>query len=157
MKQCPCGSTLDYLVCCNPYLENKAIPETPETLMRSRYTAYTLGNIEYIKKTMHGKPLVNFNEQEAMRWSQSVYWLSLMVIRSWQENEDTGFVEFIAGYLDNGTVKTMHETSVFMKINHSWFYTDGKHIPVPTKSVSRNAPCPCGSNRKFKNCHGAST
>ena len=122
--------------------------------MRSRYTAYTMANIDYIKKTMHGKPLASFNEQEAVRWSQSVYWLGLRVISSWQDNEDSGFVEFIASYLDNGTVKTMHETSEFLKINDSWFYIDGQHIPEPTKNVSRNAPCPCGSSRKFKNCHG---
>lgn len=154
MKQCPCGSTLDYLICCNPYLDNKTTPPTPEALMRSRYTAYTLANIDYIKKTMHGKPLVNFNEQEAMRWAQSVYWLGLRVIRSWQDSEDSGFVEFIASYLDNGSVKIMHETSEFLKINDGWFYIDGQPIPEPAKSVSRNGPCPCGSARKFKSCHG---
>jgi len=25
----------------------------------------------------------------------------------------------------------------------------------PTRDVGRNDPCPCGSNKKFKKCHGA--
>jgi hypothetical protein len=30
----------------------------------------------------------------------------------------------------------------------------GRPHPVPGCDVSRNAPCPCGSGRKFKKCHG---
>jgi preprotein translocase subunit SecA len=26
--------------------------------------------------------------------------------------------------------------------------------PVPSENVARNAPCPCGSGKKFKHCHG---
>ena len=26
--------------------------------------------------------------------------------------------------------------------------------PVATEKVGRNDPCPCGSGKKFKNCHG---
>ncbi|EMV5051074.1 SEC-C metal-binding domain-containing protein [Pseudomonas aeruginosa] len=31
------------------------------------------------------------------------------------------------------------------------------HEPVrnPLKAVGRNDPCPCGSEKKFKKCHGA--
>ncbi|WP_459703297.1 SEC-C metal-binding domain-containing protein [Stutzerimonas marianensis] len=31
------------------------------------------------------------------------------------------------------------------------------HDPVrnPLKSIGRNDPCPCGSAKKFKKCHGA--
>ncbi len=31
------------------------------------------------------------------------------------------------------------------------------HDPVrnPLKGVGRNDPCPCGSEKKFKKCHGA--
>ncbi len=31
------------------------------------------------------------------------------------------------------------------------------HDPVrnPLKDVGRNDPCPCGSQKKFKKCHGA--
>ena len=29
-----------------------------------------------------------------------------------------------------------------------------KNQPVRVQKVGRNDPCPCGSGRKFKNCHG---
>ncbi|MGC6768568.1 preprotein translocase subunit SecA [Enterococcus sp. LJL128] len=32
--------------------------------------------------------------------------------------------------------------------------TSGKKKPVQVQKVGRNDPCPCGSGKKFKNCHG---
>ncbi|MCX7116006.1 MAG: YchJ family protein [Gammaproteobacteria bacterium] len=148
MKPCPCNSTQTYANCCEPYLNGKAIPQTPETLMRSRYTAYSMANITYIKHTMQGKPLVGFNDIEAERWAKSVYWLGLRVVNAHQDQ-----VEFIARYLDKDMIKTIHEVSQFQHINHHWFYVDGTPISAPAQRVSRNMPCPCGSQKKFKNCH----
>ena len=34
--------------------------------------------------------------------------------------------------------------------------TAGPVAPVDWTSVGRNDPCPCGSGKKFKKCHGAS-
>ncbi|NLY14135.1 MAG: zinc chelation protein SecC [Gammaproteobacteria bacterium] len=33
----------------------------------------------------------------------------------------------------------------------------GHHEPVrnPLKEIGRNDPCPCGSQKKYKKCHGA--
>jgi preprotein translocase subunit SecA len=31
----------------------------------------------------------------------------------------------------------------------------GAGLPDEGEPVSRNAPCPCGSGRKYKHCHGA--
>lgn len=154
MMPCPCGSNVDFINCCNRYLENTAIPETPEALMRSRYCAYTRTNMDYIRQTMRGKALALFNEQETAQSSQSVKWLHLNVVSSSVEDENSGFVEFLASYLHKNVVKTIHEISEFEKINNCWFYTDGKQITEPAITISRNAPCPCGSKRKFKNCHG---
>ena len=33
--------------------------------------------------------------------------------------------------------------------------TEGGSAPVDWSSVGRNDPCPCGSGKKFKKCHGA--
>jgi preprotein translocase subunit SecA len=33
--------------------------------------------------------------------------------------------------------------------------TDGAPAPVDWSTVGRNDPCPCGSGKKFKKCHGA--
>lgn len=158
MEQCPCGSNINYDQCCGLYINDQAIPKTPETLMRSRYTAYSLANIGYIIKTMQGKPLTNFNENEVKRWASNVIWLGLNVIQSSESainvpDEHTGFVEFIATYLERDTLKTIHENSQFQRRNNRWFYIDGKLINTMPKKIFRNAACPCGSQKKFKNCH----
>ena len=160
MSPCPCGSKNTYLACCGPFLTGKAIPETPEALMRSRYTAYSRADTAYIKKTMRGKPLVSFNEAEAGHWARSVTWVGLEVMDNPRKspNPDQGFVEFVATYIDQGVTKTIHEISQFQLVAGAWFYVDGLQPPArKNRNVSRNAPCPCGSHRKFKNCHGKNT
>lgn len=154
LKACPCGSKLDYLSCCGLYLNGQTIPQAPEALMRSRYTAYCLANIDYIKKTMQGKPLDGFNENEAALWSKSVLWLGLQIIKTQQEQANIGFVEFIASYLEKDLIKQIHEVSQFQLIDEHWFYIDGESIKTFSKKVARNALCPCGNKKKFKQCHG---
>ena len=157
MTDCPCGSQLEYIVCCQPYLLDKKIPATPEALMRSRYTAYTKANIDYIKKTMRGKAFVGFNEVEALRWSKRVIWIMLDVMNVSQDNE-IAFVEFIARFVDGPHLKSIHERSEFVYEHDHWYYVDGSQIPsvsgVEKTVVTRNDRCPCGGGGKFKNCHG---
>jgi SEC-C motif-containing protein len=50
---CYCGSQKSYNDCCFPFLSGKLIPETPEQLMRSRYSAFCIKNIEYLISTHH--------------------------------------------------------------------------------------------------------
>lgn len=157
MSHCPCGSQKNYDDCCGEYLDKEQLPQTPEQLMRSRYTAYSQGKIDYIKNSMKGKALIGFNEQEAGKWAKSVTWLNLEVIQSRMASVNVGYVEFIARFSDQNQEKFIHELSEFHKIDDQWFYVSGEHKngikkikkPVP----ARNAPCPCGSGKKFKNCH----
>jgi len=123
---CPCGSSRDYLSCCGPYLNNQAFPKTPEALMRSRYSAYTMANMAYIKATMRGKPLLGFDEIDAARFAKSVEWLGLTVLSATKDprNKNRGFVTFIATYKEMGAIKTIQEKSQFKFINGRWYYTD---------------------------------
>jgi len=77
---------------------------------------------------MQGKPLMGFNEIEITHWAKSVQWLGLNVIKAHQDPADkhTGFVEFIATFVDKGAIQTIHEISQFKLINGCWFYVDGK-------------------------------
>lgn len=157
MTLCPCGSTKTYEQCCGLYLDKNQVPESPEQLMRSRYTAYSLANIHYIRQTMRGKALLGFNELEAKESASKVTWLGLKVIQSYLETPDKGFVEFSASFLDRNQLKNIHELSEFHRIDTMWFYVDGTHQLSTKKNskqvLSLNAPCPCGSGKKFKNCH----
>jgi SEC-C motif-containing protein len=156
MSLCPCGSQKNYIACCKPYINEKKVPQTPEQLMRSRYTAYSQGQINYIKKTMMGKPLMDFNEVEAQNWAENSQWLGLDVLEFTQENLNLGYVEFIATLIERNQLKTIHERSEFHQHNGRWFYVDGINKQNRIKNqakLSRNGRCPCGSGKKFKNCH----
>ena len=157
---CPCGSQCYYSDCCGLYIEQEEKPKTPEQLMRSRYSAYTQAKTDYIKKTMIGKALEGFNEFTAANWAKQINWLGLEVVKTYldPQDENTGYVEFIARYQEQEKAQTIHELSQFKRLNEQWYYTTGTHIKPkkrPAKErIARNAPCPCGSQKKYKNCHG---
>lgn len=125
---CPCGSSKKYINCCGEYIETARLPKTAEQLMRSRYTAYTLSKIDYIKKTMAGPALKKFNEKEALEWSQNSTWLKLEVLNHETDKSDPqkSYVEFKAYYLYNGSPQVLHECSVFKKVDSKWFYFKAK-------------------------------
>jgi SEC-C motif-containing protein len=72
---CPCGGP-SYAACCAPLIDGETIAATAEMLMRSRYTAYTLGKEAYLRATWHpstcpSEPIVGDGE--------NVQWLGLEV------------------------------------------------------------------------------
>lgn len=118
---CPCGSKLEYSNCCQIFIDGKLLPQTPEQLMRSRYAAYSLANIDYIQATMSGDALQDFDAVDAREWAQSVKWLKLEVIRS-SVTTDKGIVEFIAYYRYQNKKCQLYEISQFELINQRWYY-----------------------------------
>lgn len=158
MSDCPCGSRVEYSMCCEPYVLGIKLPQSPEALMRSRYTAYSMANIDYIKNTMRGKAAIGFNEQGSKKWATRVSWINLCVHRAFIETPSKGFVEFTAMFVDGERLQSMHELSEFEYEDGRWFYVDGTHLAAEKTSlgvrVVRNTMCPCGSQKKFKNCHG---
>lgn len=148
MENCPCGSTKNYALCCETFITGKAIPATPEELMRSRYSAYAKAEINYIADTMIGPAAADFNKEHALQSAPHIKWLGLKIIQS-DFNDSRGTVEFIAQYSLLSNKETVYEISEFHKENNRWFYYDGA-----TPKVGRNDACPCGSGKKFKKCCG---
>ncbi len=111
---CPCDSQKSYLSCCEPFITSKQNPETPEALMRSRYTAYTMANIDYIKETMRDNSLIGFQEMDAKRWAKRVNWIKLNVLKSVIENASMGYVVFEASFVGGSRLKSIHEKSAFI-------------------------------------------
>jgi len=75
------------------------------------------------------------------------------------EGDERGTVEFIATYRDKNGIKRHHEIGEFERSDGRWYFLDGKAVAQETarrgaSKVGRNAPCPCGSGRKFKRCCG---
>lgn len=127
ISHCPCGSENKYKACCGAYHRGERVAPSPEALMRSRYAAYSLGNIDYIKRTMQGKPLVGFNAEEAEAWAKSVEWVGLEIVDVKNISSQLGYVEFIARFIENGKKQSIHERSEFRYSNEQWFYVDGVH------------------------------
>lgn len=154
--QCYCTSDKDFLLCCSAFLAGTAQPQTPEELMRSRYTAFVLKDISYIEKTMKGKALQRADLQKTQAWLNQVVWKNLNVIKAEILTPTEGIVHFTAHYEENGMPQTLEEISEFKKIGSQWYYVKGKHpqsnLNSPTVKIGRNDPCSCQSGKKYKHC-----
>lgn len=124
---CPCNPTADYHSCCEPYHLGKTYPTRQETLMRSRYSAYVLHNIDYLKLTWHSTTCPNdFGDMDATKWLG----LKINKIHENSDNQEY-FVEFIARYKDsnqNGKADKIHELSRFIYENERLVYIDGEFL-----------------------------
>lgn len=154
MIPCPCGSGKLILACCGPFLADKPAP-TAEALMRSRYTAYATGRLDYIEATCAGPAAKAFNRREAERSGLGTEWLGLTITgrEAGLEGDETGKVSFTFRVRQNGEDASASEVSLFRKIDGRWFYWD-REDKAKAGRVGRNDPCPCGSGKKFKACHG---
>lgn len=128
MQQCPCCSTKNYTDCCGIFISGAKNPTTPEELMRSRYTAYSQANIEYIARTMKPPASHGYDAQSAREWAIAVTWRKLEVLHTSMANPKKGFVEFIAHYSHNNQDFHIHELSEFHLRKNQWFYVNGKEI-----------------------------
>ncbi|MAZ38609.1 MAG: preprotein translocase subunit SecA [Legionellales bacterium] len=129
MITCPCGSNKLFTQCCDRYLNQGQHAPTPEALMRSRYTAFTMANVDYIANTMCGKAAENFDTNDTLHFAKSATWNGLIVHKCNQSSQTIGFVQFTAQYSDiYAQQHRMSEISEFHKINQRWFYVDGKQI-----------------------------
>jgi SEC-C motif-containing protein len=158
IKKCYCGLYSAYEDCCGKFIDGLDKPKTPEQLMRSRYSAYVQGKVDYIADTMLGNALQGFEKNSSKQWADGVIWLKLDVIKSFNESNERGFVEFSAKFMrKNNKLLEIHEVSEFNYIGNKWYYTDGKNLAPINKFANRIIPnnclCPCGSGKKFKSCH----
>ncbi len=147
---CYCGNLKSYLDCCGQFINNQSIPRNAEELMRSRYTAYAMGMVDYLVSTD-----ANPNEQSIRDWMQGTKFTALRILatEAGQAEDDRGVVSFEADYTSNGQQITHRETSLFEKRQEKWIFVRGKQTPLRTASkAGRNDPCPCGSGKKYKKC-----
>jgi SEC-C motif-containing protein len=173
---CACGSGLEFSSCCEPFLAGKSMPETAEKLMRSRYTAFTQVNVEYLKKTLAPESRSDFDEAATKKWAQEAKWKGLQILecKNGGPNDKKGTVEFIATYQVDGEGLDHHEVSQFRKSDSGqWYFVDGDshthaegeghahhHHAKPqtvqreSPKIGRNDPCVCGSGKKYKKCCG---
>jgi len=157
---CPCGSEKPYEQCCGPYHAGAPAP-TAEALMRSRYSAYVKGEIDYLVESHTPKGREEVDRELTEKWAKDSEWLGLTIASTEAGGPDDveGMVEFIARFRAEGQERSHRERSRFEKLDGRWYYVDGKELKMPPvraeKVPGRNDPCPCGSGKKYKKCHGA--
>ena len=144
---CPCGG-LEFDRCCGPYLAGSALPPDAESLMRSRYTAFTLKDEPYLLATWHPstrpqEPL--FDAGESIRWLGLDIKSALRLRQRKAESPDApgqdpdrDTVEFVARFKTGGRAHRLHEVSRFVREagpdgTPRWFYLDGS---FPEKKTS---------------------
>jgi SEC-C motif-containing protein len=154
---CLCGSKRIYSDCCHAFHSGEKIPATAEALMRSRYTAYALRNGAYLQATWDVT-----KRPESIDFSrETIEWLRLEITETKKGGvkDSKGLVTFKAYYSQDGEEHIMNEISRFTKQGGRWFYLDGViksigKVGLQT-NTGKNAPCACGSGKKFKRCCGA--
>jgi SEC-C motif-containing protein len=122
-KPCPCGSGLALTQCCQPLLNNEQPAASAVALMRSRYSAYTLGDEDYLRRTWHSstRPAQLDLSNNQQNWQR----LKIIASTAGQADDDSGEVEFVAIYKINGRAERLHERSRFAREEQQWRYLDG--------------------------------
>lgn len=125
---CPCGSNKPFSFCCEPAIEGHKPARTAEALMRSRYTAFALGAVDYIINTTAEEYR---NPEDADLLAEQVIattWTGLKILntKAGQADDLNGVVEFIARFETDEEQNELHERSNFRKQDNHWFYVDGE-------------------------------
>ena len=166
---CPCGLGASLENCCGRYVNGTEWAPSAEALMRSRFTAYAVGQVDYLLATLHESKRRRGEKLQLRRSLEQTRWVYLQVLKTvaGQAGDEQGEVEFVAVYgLANPVsgmagllgqraepqLGQMHERSRFVWEAGRWFYLDGEQLP--DYQPQRNQPCWCGSDKKFKQCHG---
>ena len=145
---CPCGQG-DYQYCCQPLHVGQAHAETASQLMRSRYSAFALQQIDYIVQTTALGQQASLDVDAIADWSKSNQWLKLEVLNSNEKlDKSHAQVEFKAHYHDAKQAQIHHEFSHFVQHQARWYFLD----PTTGQQPTMKQPCICGSGKKFKQC-----
>lgn len=155
IELCPCGSSLAYINCCEPIIKSNKIAKTAEELMRSRYSAYTKAEIDYLLNSTYTSQRHLYTQKSLRDWAEKSQWLKLEIVSTikGQKHDNSGLVEFKAYYHENGIAKIHHELSTFIKKDGYWYFESGiQPEEKKIKKIGRNDTCLCGSGKKYKKC-----
>ncbi len=122
-ENCPCCSGKSYVECCELFHSGTKNPSSAEKLMRSRYTAYVKGLVDYIFDTTHSSEQKYYSKKEIEKWSKANDWLKLEIVFS-----SEFIVEFKAYFRAKNqlNIQIHHERSTFEIENNRWKFVSGE-------------------------------
>ena len=120
---CPCGTGQPYAQCCGRYHAGALHLQAPdaERLMRSRYSAYTMGLADYLLATWHASTRPAALEPDP----PGLKWLGLDLRHHARQDEDHATVSFVARSKLGGRAHRLQATSRFVRELGRWFYVAG--------------------------------
>jgi len=122
VADCPCGSGDRYDACCGRLHRREAEAATAEELMRSRYAAYAVGQLDHVFRTWHPRTRpASIEPDPALTWTG----LTVLVTAAGGVDDEVGEVEFEARWDRGGTPGALHERSRFERRRGRWVYVDG--------------------------------
>lgn len=159
---CYCGSGIAFDMCCQPVIQQQNA-QSPEQLMRSRFSAYCSKQADYLQQTWHQSQRSANQAADILQFAQSVHFVKLEIKQATSERprafaqgpitaQTVGYVEFIASFIAEDRLQHIHEISRFLYEQTAWYYLDGTILPKATQKLGRNDPCPCQSGLKYKSC-----
>lgn len=116
---CPCGRRA-FRQCCAPVLAGAAA-STAEDLMRSRYTAFAIGDVAHLARSWHPRTRpAEIELDAATRWEG----LEVLETVAGGAGDDAGEVRFRARWSDDGRRGALVERSRFVRRAGRWVYLD---------------------------------
>ena len=94
---------------------------TAEALMRSRYSAFVLGELQYLLDTWHASTRPERLDADP----PGIRWLGLEVRHHCVQDKLHASVEFVARHKWQGRAHRLHEISQFVREEGHWFYLGG--------------------------------
>ncbi|OBI91821.1 YchJ family protein [Mycobacterium sp. 1245805.9] len=118
---CPCGSGDGYRACCGLFHCGELEARTAEELMRSRYSAFAYGDVDYLFRTWHPR-----TRPDEVSVDPNITWTGLEVVdtAAGGPDDDSGEVEFTARFESVARAGSLHERSRFERRAGRWFYLD---------------------------------
>ena len=126
-RPCPCGLEASFADCCGPLVAGVRPAETAAALMRSRYTAYLEGAVDYLIATTAAAARGGLDRAQLAAYCRTLRGVSLRIleVRGGGILEDSGVVEFAATLRAQGRTVVQRERSRFAREQGRWVYVDG--------------------------------
>lgn len=121
---CPCGLNNTYDNCCEIIHLDVSKATTAESLMRSRFTAFTKGMGDYLLLSHHSSTRPIDQMPQIVKWANSVEWKNLQILEvtDGEYEDSSGTVKFKANYLQSKKPDFILENSQFVRENEHWVY-----------------------------------
>ena len=118
---CPCGLAEPYPACCGRFHDGTRHAPTAELLMRSRFSAFAVGDTAYLLRTWHPD-----TRPKRLRLDPDQEWTRLEILGRTGGGllQAEGTVEFRAHYRHQGQADFLEENSRFRREDGRWVYLD---------------------------------